>query len=322
MLPISDIRRRTCCLILTLIFILCHGTITYADDTGNSVSIPNVRLTDVRQHVSNPDSIISKAYEDSINNVLNMLEDSTKIQVAVVAVKNIGENDPREFATELFNKWGIGDKKTDNGLLILLVTDKDQRSIVFETGYGIEGVLPDALCSRIQKNNMLPFMKEGDFDKGMLAGVKVCSSVLIKNEIYSQPANDDEDSVLEGFLYLVGFLLFIYVVFFVIRPFCIRRKKRAHPEKCPACGQQTLLYEKNKVVRPATYKNEGLRVETYICTSCGHKEEKKYKINKLNHTGGGISGGTGIGRRNTGSFRSGGSWGGGRSGGGGSITRF
>lgn len=319
MYPECNLKKNILFILLTCLFSLCNTETIYADGNKTDIYIPNVRLSDARKHVSNPDSIISKVYEDSINSILNILEDSTNIETAVVVVKNIGDNEAREFATELFNNWGIGDKETDSGLLILLITDKEQRSIIFETGYGIEEVLPDALCSRIQKKHMLSHLKDGRYNEGLLAGIKKCSDVLIRNEIYKNCKTDNETPVLTGIIYMIGFITFIYVIFFILRPLLIRHHKRSHPEICPNCGMQTLLYEKNKIVRHATYKNHGERTETYICTNCGHKVEKTFRIEKLRQN---IP--TNIRQRssNRNSGSTGGSWGGGRSGGGGSMTKF
>ena len=74
----------------------------------------------------------------------------------------IGEEDCFNFCHQLLNKWGVGKKDKNNGLVILLVTD--QRCIQFYTGYGLEGVLPDAICKRIQTRYMIPYLKDGNWD--------------------------------------------------------------------------------------------------------------------------------------------------------------
>lgn len=290
-----------------------------AEDIDYLNNIPNVRVSNINNHVSNPDSIISEEYIDSINNILCSLEDSIGTEVAVVAVKDIGDNEARQFANELFNKWGLGKKDKDNGLLILLVTKKEQRAIVFETGYGIEGIMPDIVCSRIQKQYMLPLLKDENYSKGMLEGVKRCSEILLKNEVVGD-VNNEDNSLLAGMLYIMGFFISIYIIFFVIRPILIRRYKRAHPEICPECGKQTLLYESNKLTKRASYKDEGERIETYICSNCGKKVEKIFKIDRLSY-----SAGHNLNKRRTTNYNTGsgrGSWGGGKSGGGGSMTKF
>ena len=72
------------------------------------------------------------------------LEKKTGIQAIVVMLPSIGDEDIFEFSQKLFRHWGIGEKKRNNGLLVVYVSD--QRTIRFHTGYGIEGSLPDAKC--------------------------------------------------------------------------------------------------------------------------------------------------------------------------------
>lgn len=85
-------------------------------------TIPNVRLADRNNYVSNPDGIIRSDDAARINSLLRTVEDSLGIEIAVVAVKSIGDNDARMFATDLFQYWKPGKKGKDNGLLIQLVT--------------------------------------------------------------------------------------------------------------------------------------------------------------------------------------------------------
>ena len=71
---------------------------------------------------------------------------------------------------------GCRPRDSDNGLGILLVVDR--REVRFVTGPGLEGVLPDALCKRIQMRYMLPYFREGDYSAGMVAGLRAVASVL------------------------------------------------------------------------------------------------------------------------------------------------
>lgn len=142
-------------------------------------SIPNPQKLDARNYVSNPSGILSSSTVSEINTELDLLRQKTDIEVAIVAVQSIGEANIESFAVDLFKKWGIGKAKADNGLLVLFVLD--QKKIKFETGYGIEGVLPDAICKRIQMEDMVPEFKTGNYDAGILAGTKRLVSIL-KNE--------------------------------------------------------------------------------------------------------------------------------------------
>lgn len=151
-------------------------------------STPNPKTADRRTYVSNPDGIITSNTVSEINILLDSLEKNTGTEVAVVLLNSIGLEDINIFATELFKHWGIGKAQQNNGVLILFVLD--QKKIRFETGYGIEGVLPDAISKRIQMQNMIPYFRNGDYDLGILEGTKKVVSV-IRNEPFdtqTQPA--------------------------------------------------------------------------------------------------------------------------------------
>src|ERR1035437_1132104 len=75
-------------------------------------------------------------------------------------------------------------QKKDNGLLVLFVLD--QRKVTFETGYGLEGVLPDAICKRIQYQSMTPEFKNGNYDAGFLAGIQRIGSTIRNEPIQAQ----------------------------------------------------------------------------------------------------------------------------------------
>lgn len=111
---------------------------------GTVDDVPNPKTYDADNWVSDPDHILDSETKNKINDILQQLEDSLTIEVAVVALNSIGEEEPHKFAVTLFNRWGVGKAEDDNGLLILLT--RDIRDITFKTGYGLEGVLPDAIC--------------------------------------------------------------------------------------------------------------------------------------------------------------------------------
>ncbi|MDL2290320.1 TPM domain-containing protein [Paludibacteraceae bacterium OttesenSCG-928-F17] len=145
-------------------------------------NLPNPKTYDATDFVSNPDRILSSQTVSQLNQIINSLENDTKAEIAVVAVNSIGVDDVKSFAVRLFEKWGVGKAKADNGLLILFVLD--QRTIVFETGYGLEGVLPDAIASRIINQTILPEFRKGNYDAGIIAGVQRASSVIREEPVF------------------------------------------------------------------------------------------------------------------------------------------
>lgn len=147
-------------------------------------------------YVSNPDGVIDASTVQNINAVLAALEDSTTIQVAVVVVNSIGDEVPGDFRTKLFRHWGIGQADNNNGLLILLVLD--QRRMEFEVGYGLEGILTDIMCVRIQQTYMVPLAKEGRMSEAVLAGVMQVNQILTdpqyRDEVYADSLNNSSNN--------------------------------------------------------------------------------------------------------------------------------
>ena len=193
-------------------------------------TVPNVRLSNRLEHVSDPDGILSAEAVNRINTLLSALEDSLGVEVAVVALGDIGEVPPRAFANELFNAWHIGKAGTDNGLLIQLVTTPGRRSVVFETGYGIEDILPDAICKRIQQRDMIPLLRGDDFSGGMVAGVQAVSDHLYAHMTHGADpvvvANIERELRLLLFCVVAAVLAVILLIGFTLWYYCWKRPKR------------------------------------------------------------------------------------------------
>ena len=115
-----------------------------------------------------------------------------------VIVENIDPEDIDEFATGLFSKWGLGKGDTDNGLLVLVA--RDMRRAVIRTGYGLEGVMPDIVCSGILKNRMFPDFRRGDYGAGLVSAAeavngvgrddRVCASCRVPVQMLCNPQED------------------------------------------------------------------------------------------------------------------------------------
>ena len=163
--------------------------------------VPNVHVADARKYVSNPDGVLSETTVARLDSIIAGVWRGSSAEVVVVAVGDVGGEDVNDYATELFEKWGIGKKDKDNGLLILV--SEGDRKAVFRTGYGMEGVLPDALCGRIIRNVMAPHYRNGDYDGGTVAAVSAVADILSKpdavDEVMSKYANDSRaDRLNEG----------------------------------------------------------------------------------------------------------------------------
>lgn len=142
--------------------------------------VPNVHLSDSTQFVSNPSGVLSDAAVSQLNATLGQIWRTTTAEPVVVAIDEADTDDLDTYATELFEKWGIGKSDNDNGLLILI--SRDQRRAVIRTGQGMEGVLPDVYASRIIRNVMAPRFKQGDYDGGTVAMVNAINDIITDPE--------------------------------------------------------------------------------------------------------------------------------------------
>ena len=265
--------------------------------------VPMVHLADRTRYVSNPDGILSSASMATIDSLLFVLEEKTGIQVLVAVLGDIEGGDCFDFAYRLGKENGVGQKERDNGLVVLLSTG--ERCVQFATGYGLEGVMPDAICKRIQQQYMVEHFANDDWDAGMVAGMRAVCGVL---DGTMEPPADDEEERLVMILAIVGVLCFLLLIAFIVWYF----------HRCPKCGKHNIQRTGSQTIREA---NGATVLETtYVCKNCGHTF--KQRSNTLNTNGGGSHGGTIIGGGGFGRGGFGGSFGGGNFGGGGAGSRF
>ncbi len=124
-------------------------------------------------------NVISSEYGDKLTNLIQELEEKTSAEIAVVTVNSIAPYEEKEYARLLFDNWKPGKKGKDNGVLVLLAI-KERRWRI-ETGYGVEGILPDGLCGEIGRNYMVPYFKEGKYDEGLYLGVVNIAQIIARN---------------------------------------------------------------------------------------------------------------------------------------------
>ena len=173
--PEKDIIRCNYCLsrfmykiriLFSLLCCLLATTLVKADDFPQR---SNTLVTDYT-------NTLSPGEKQALEQKLVVFNDSTSTQVAVVVMGSVGGYDIAEYATRLYNQWGIGQKEKNNGVLILV--SKEDRKVFIATGHGIEGVLPDALCKRIINNEIVPNFKNGNFYGGLDAATNSIMSIV------------------------------------------------------------------------------------------------------------------------------------------------
>ena len=124
--------------------------------------------------------IIDDSVETKLNLYLRELEQKTTAQVAILTIKSLQGQSLEDFSITIANdKWKLGQKGKDNGVLVLVALDDKKYRI--EVGYGLEGILPDSLVGGIGRQYLVPNFRKGDYSSGIYD-----AALVIANEI----AND------------------------------------------------------------------------------------------------------------------------------------
>ena len=170
-------------------------------------------------------NVLDGAYENKINYLIAELDQKTTAEIAVVTVDSIAPYDEKEYARLLFDSWKPGKKGKDNGVLVLLAV-KERRWRI-ETGYGVEGILPDGLCGEIGRNYMVPYFKNGNYSEGLYAGVTAIANVIAKSNNVSLDASDDSAQpryVEKPVTLPLNLIIFILIIVLVMIPTFIADK--------------------------------------------------------------------------------------------------
>ena len=151
----------------------------------------------------------AQAMEDTLERFAR----ETSNQIVVVTVNDLGDYDKADFAQRLGQKWGVGNKKYNNGIIVLVKPKNSTNGQAFiATGYGMEGPLPDALCTRIARNEMVPFFKENDYSGGIWAALHKLMPIA-KGEINEETyMNEDDDEGAAAIIIFVALFLFVLLI--------------------------------------------------------------------------------------------------------------
>ena len=124
-------------------------------------------------------SVIPSDAESAMENLSREILQKTGTSVVVATVKSVGDSDPDTYANVLYEHWGIGKKGEDKGVLILLALE--ERRVRIETGYGVEGILPDGLVGSILDQYVVPLLKQGKYGTGLFNAMVAVGQVIAKD---------------------------------------------------------------------------------------------------------------------------------------------
>ncbi|WP_129718115.1 YgcG family protein [Pedobacter sp. SYP-B3415] len=155
---------------------------------------------------------LSGSEKQQLESKLVAFNDSTSTQIAIAILKSVGDYDINEYTLELGRKWGVGQAGKNNGIMIVVALG--DRKISIQTGYGLEGALPDVYAKRIIENDIKPQFKAGRYYEGLDAGT---SSIIAytKGEYHDKaPAKISKD---RDDISIIGIVVIIIIVIFLIK---------------------------------------------------------------------------------------------------------
>lgn len=154
--------------------------------------------------------MLSVDQQQALETKLKVYDDSTSTEIAIVIITTLDGLDAGQYAIELFEKWGIGEKGKNNGALVFVA--KEDRKVFIVTGRGIEQYLPDAICKRIVEQVIKPHFKAGDYYGGLNAATDAMILQLAGGEF----VNDNPRNGARNGIPMWAIILIIIVVVFVL----------------------------------------------------------------------------------------------------------
>lgn len=252
--------------ITTLLCCLCCIPIQgYAQEDIGAYTVndvPDVQAEDKDAYTTDPQNILGAEWVQKINSLAATIHTENSAELAVVVLPKISDDyaNAYEFAYELFKFWGLGTNSGSNGLLVLLITNKDKQEICFEVGYALEDTLPDGLCRLIQNRVMIPMLKKGDYGAGLVAGVEEIQRVL--NDHSDLKAEYDKEQNSDIFsLKNIGIAIGVIIVIILnVKIWKIRKKDFKIIAECG--GEST--YKRYALAKEGEIKPTFREVATYI----------------------------------------------------------
>lgn len=153
-------------------------------------------------------NVLSPQEEEVLERKLVQFDDSTSTQVAVITVNSLDGYSVEEIAHKFLRDWGVGRKEKNNGVVILAAIQ--DRKINIQTGYGMEGVLPDLICKRIINKDIIPAFKRQLYYEGL--DNATTSIIKISKNEYTADKNNGEDDAIG----LVVFIFLMVIIFFIV----------------------------------------------------------------------------------------------------------
>jgi len=165
---------------------------------------------DPPQAVNDFGNFLEPFQKESLEKKIRAYNDSTSSAIVIITVPDLQGYDIAEVALKYMREWKPGMAGKDNGVIILV--SKAERKARIETGYGMEGVLPDITCRQIIDDRMIPYFKESDYYRGFDNAVDAIVQAAA-GEYKAEPAHKKDGGVPVKAIIILGVIFFIIISF-------------------------------------------------------------------------------------------------------------
>ncbi|WP_208442133.1 TPM domain-containing protein [Bartonella raoultii] len=198
-------------LLSTLYLIIALGNVAYAQSN----------FPPLTGYVNDMAHLLDNATKQDLTEKLAELEEKAGDQIVIVTLPTLSGSDIETYSNSLFRRWGIGQKQINNG--VLLVIAPNEREMRIEVGYGLEGVLTDALSTVIINSFVLPNFREGNYQKGIVEAVHAIINVITESDsdfslrirekakiVEAQRKQaEKEEMIASAIIFLIFFIIFV-----------------------------------------------------------------------------------------------------------------
>ncbi len=158
--------------------------------------------------------LFSPAEKSVLERKVVAFSDSTSNQIAIVVVPELYGYDKAELAYSIGEEWGVGQKKFDNGIVILVKPKLGNSSgeVFIATGYGLEGAVPDAFAKRVIERVMIPHFKNNDYYGGINAALDILMPVIAGEISTDEFASSDDGDIAAASLFMLFIIAFVILL--------------------------------------------------------------------------------------------------------------
>lgn len=180
------------CLLVLFSGTLCAQAESHFPKTGRMVNDYSGKLSDNQR--------------DILEQRLRTFSDSTSNQVFIIITPTLYGEEIKALGTQIGHDWGVGQKSLDNGLIIIIkskTTDEPDGEVAIVTGYGLEGVLPDAFCKYIIDEKMVSHLAEDEYYEALVASLDIIEPTCRGEYSYAKAQEEDTRDAIYGGIILV-----------------------------------------------------------------------------------------------------------------------